>query len=73
MSSRKHGSYYRKLKNTLVPYFAYNSLFKLDSFTTILINNKLYRTKPYAPSYKYTHLPSPSPHPHTLSQGKPPT
>jgi hypothetical protein len=55
-------------KNTLVPYSAYNFSIRTESdnsSTTILINSKLYRTKPYAPSYKYIQrvtlsLPTPS-------------
>ena len=55
-------------KNTLVLYSTYNFPIRTEpdnSFTTILINSKLHRTKPYAPSYKYTQrvtlsLPTPS-------------
>jgi hypothetical protein len=52
-------------KNTLVPYSTYNFPIRTESdisFTTILINSKLYHTKSYIPSYKYTQLPSSSPH-----------
>jgi hypothetical protein len=53
-------------KNTLVPYFAYNFSVRTksdNSFTTILTNSELYRTKSHARSYEYTQLPSPYPHP----------
>jgi hypothetical protein len=66
-------------KNTLVPYSTYNFPNRTESdnsFTTILINSKLYHTKPYVPSYKYTQrvtlsLPTPlvpwaKPNPHPL-------
>jgi hypothetical protein len=44
-------------KNTRVPYSAYDFPVQTESdnsFTTILINSKLYRTKPYTSNYKYT-------------------
>ena len=66
-------------KNTLVPYSAYKFPVRTksdNSFATILINSKLYHTKPYVHSYKYTQrvtlsLPTPlvpwaKPNPHPL-------
>jgi hypothetical protein len=77
MSSLKHGSYSRKLLNTLIPYSAYNLPVHtklVDSFVTILTNSELHCATPHTPNYKYTQLPSPSPHTlNPLSQGKHPT
>jgi hypothetical protein len=63
-------------KNTRVSYSAYNFpiwTMSDNSFTTIPINSKLYRTKPYVPSYKCTQLPSPSPHPQHTKPRQTPT
>jgi hypothetical protein len=64
-------------KNTLVRYSPYNIRVRSESdnsFATILTNSELYRTKPHAPSYKFTQLPSPSPHPqHPEPKQPPPT
>jgi hypothetical protein len=53
MSSRKHDSYSKKLKKYSCTKFCIKFPIQTNSFTTILINSKLYRNKPYAPRYKY--------------------
>jgi hypothetical protein len=61
-------------KNTLVPYYAYNFLDwtkSENSFTTILINGKLYHTKIYVPAINTSSYPLPPYTLSTLSQGKP--
>jgi hypothetical protein len=60
-------------KNSLVLYSAYNFPIRTQSdhpFATILMNSKLYRTKPHVPAINTPTYALP---PHTLSQGKPPT
>jgi hypothetical protein len=43
-------------QNTLVPYFAYNFMFRLSQtiHLSLLTNSELYCTTPHTPSYKYT-------------------
>jgi hypothetical protein len=62
-------------KNTLVPYSAYKFPVRTksdNSFATILINSKLYHTKPHVPNYKYISYPLHLHTLNTLSRGKPP-